>query len=88
MRKTVARQQLYIRAVFFSKAVSDLEKMQHRTLVALLKECAKLTKTNCWWAEFNLARALVPEIRGEMYRREQRKKRKIRAAPRQEPVRD
>lgn len=57
------------RADLFCSAVTGLERMTTRKLQSLRMTCKRLTRTNCWWVEYQLAPLLLQAIKDEFYRR-------------------
>lgn len=57
------------RAQLYCSSVTSLERMTTRKLQSLRMACKRLTRTNCWWAEYHLAPLLLQAIKDEFYRR-------------------
>ncbi len=54
---------------------AQIEAMSHPDLRALRRACGRPTSTNCWWAIFEAAEVLQPQIETELHRRKLLKRR-------------
>jgi len=61
-----AKEKLYPFARVWAKLVINIENISTRQLRAYLMYCDRLTRTNCWWATYQVAQIIRPLIQKEL----------------------